>query len=212
MDTRPAARAVLGSNFHWHVDAMAGLVSPNYVRARWAYSELLSLSQRDGYQGPGVAELKQKAREKVPFDDLEHAERRLLVEQLAAWRAPLLQALDGINWFRQERLSKDQLSALYVLPQFAHEVRGDTDALVSFGEWLKAEPLRPLNQWHARFASYGVHRDSGEEEPLTVGRYRGHPQLILVDGYHRAVRFWSTDEPDATIAVYLPLTQGDENR
>ena len=55
-------------------------------------------------------------------------------------------------------------------------------------------------------------RVAAEWEPLTVGRYREHPQLILVDGYHRAVRFWSTDESDARIAVYLPLTQGDENR
>jgi hypothetical protein len=56
---------------HWHVNAMAGLVSPNYVRARWAYSELLSLRLGDEYQGPGMSELRQKAREKVPFDDLE---------------------------------------------------------------------------------------------------------------------------------------------
>jgi hypothetical protein len=211
MDTRPPARAVLGAISTGTGIGMAGLVSPNYVRARWAYSELLSLSQGDGYQGPGVAELRQKVRQKVPIDDLGHAERRLLVDQLAAVRAPVLQALDGINWFKQERLTKDQLDALYVLPHFADEVCGDLDALVTFRQWLKAEPLKPLNQWHARYASYGVTRDAGEWEPLTVGRYPQHPQLILVDGYHRAVRFWCTDEPQATIAVYLPLTQSDEN-
>jgi hypothetical protein len=185
---------------------MAGLVSPNYVRARWAYSELLSLRLGDEYQGPGMSELRQRAREKVPFDDLEHGERRLLVEQLAVVHAPVLQALDGINWFKQERLTKGQLDALYVLPHFAHEVCGDGSALVTFRQWLKAEPLRPLNQWHARYASYGLPNDPGEWEPLTVGRNREHPQMILVDGYHRAVRFWSTDELDASIAVYLPLT------
>jgi hypothetical protein len=212
MDTRPAARAdweaiSIGTGMR-----MAGLVSPNYVRARWAYSELLSLGQGDEYQGPGIADLRQKLREKVPFDDLEHGERRLLVEQLAVVRASALQALDGINWFKQERLTKDQLDTVYVLPHFAHEIRGDGNALVTFRQWIKAEPLKPLNQWHARYASYGVPRDAAEWEPLTVGRYREHPQLILVDGYHRAVRFWSTDEPDARIAVYLPLTRGDENR
>ena len=66
-----------------------------------------------------MSELRQRAREKVPFDDLEHGERRLLVEQLAVVRAPVLQALDGINWFKQERLTKGQLDALYVLPHFA---------------------------------------------------------------------------------------------
>ena len=105
MDTRPPARAVLGAISTGTGIGMAGLVSPNYVRARWAYSELLSLSQGDGYQGPGVAELRQKVRQKVPIDDLGHAERRLLVDQLAAVRAPVLQALDGINWFKQERLT-----------------------------------------------------------------------------------------------------------
>ena len=59
--------------------------------------------------------------------------------------------------------------------------------LVTFRQWLKAEPLRPLNQWHARYASYGLSNDPGEWEPLTVGHYREHPQMILVDGYHRAV-------------------------
>jgi hypothetical protein len=191
---------------------MAGLVSPNYVRARWAYSELLSLGQGDEYQGPGIPELRQKLREKVPFDDLEHGERRLLVEQLAAVRALALQALDGINWFKQERLTKYQLDGLYVLPHFAHEICGDGNALVTFRQWIKAEPLKPLNQWHARYASYGMAHNKDEAEPLTVGRYRDHPQLILVDGYHRAVRFWSTDKPDATFGVYLPLTQSDENR
>ena len=51
----------------------------------------LSLSLGDAYQGPGIVRLRQKAREKVLFDELEHGERRLLVEQLAVVRAPALQ-------------------------------------------------------------------------------------------------------------------------
>ena len=185
---------------------MAGLVSPNYVRARWAYSELLSLSLGERYQGSGVPQLREKARQGVPFEQIEHAERKLLVEQLAAVRAgDPLQALDGINWFKQEHWNKDRLAAVYVLRYFAHEACGNENALVTFKQWIYAEPLKPLHQWHARYASFGPPPAAWDEEPLTVGRYPNHPQLILVDGYHRAVRFWSTNDPAATLAVYAPV-------
>ena len=185
---------------------MAGLVSPNFVRARWAYSELLSLRLGERYHGSGVPQLKEKARQGVPFEQLEHAERKLLVEQLAVVRArDLLQALDDINWFKQERWNKDQLAAVHVLPCFALEVCGRDDEPVTFRQWIYAEPLKPLHQWHARYASYGLPPAAREEEPLTVGRYPNHPQLILVDGYHRAVRFWSSSEPATTLAVYAPV-------
>ena len=35
-------------------------VTPDYVRARWAYSELLSWGHGHLYQGPGVQDLKEK--------------------------------------------------------------------------------------------------------------------------------------------------------
>ena len=50
-----------------------------YVRARWAYSELLSGRP---FRGTGVQELKRKALEHVPFDDLSGDERDQLEQ---AW-------------------------------------------------------------------------------------------------------------------------------
>jgi hypothetical protein len=38
---------------------------------------------------------------------------------------------------------------------------------------------------------------------MTVGHYSGLP--VLLDGYHRAVRFWRTSVPAATLAVYVPV-------
>ncbi len=47
---------------------MSDEVTPDYVRARWAYSELLSWGHGHLYQGPGVQDLKEKFALKVPFD------------------------------------------------------------------------------------------------------------------------------------------------
>src|SRR5262245_59584811 len=32
-----------------------------------------------------------------------------------------------------------------------------------------------------------------------------HGRCALLDGYHRAVRFWSRNDPDATLPVYVPF-------
>jgi hypothetical protein len=60
---------------------MADVVSSDYVRARWAYSELLSIGHGHLYLGEGVPELREKARQKVPFGELGKAEHYLLVDQ-----------------------------------------------------------------------------------------------------------------------------------
>jgi hypothetical protein len=56
---------------------MEDVVTTDYVRARWAYSELPS----GRYDGPDVQELKEKRARRVPFDELGKAEQYLLVDQ-----------------------------------------------------------------------------------------------------------------------------------
>ena len=55
------------------------LVSAEEVRARWAYSELLSDRP---YDDPSVQELKKKALERVPFEDLTAEEHSVLVDRI----------------------------------------------------------------------------------------------------------------------------------
>jgi hypothetical protein len=31
---------------------------------------------------------------------------------------------------------------------------------------------------------------------------------MLLDGYHRTACFWKTADPNATLAVYVPMAQG----
>lgn len=54
---------------------MEPVVSAEEVRARWAYSELLSDRP---YDDPSVQELKEKALERVPFEDLNAEEHGVL--------------------------------------------------------------------------------------------------------------------------------------
>ena len=54
---------------------MEPVVSAEEVRARWAYSELFSDRP---YNDPSVQELKKKALERVPFEDLTAEEHGVL--------------------------------------------------------------------------------------------------------------------------------------
>jgi hypothetical protein len=180
-------------------------VSRDEILARWAYSELLSLSLGDEYDGPGVPELKDKARRAEPFDTLVQRERDLLIKQLQKVRyGNVLQAVDGITHFKRVCWTRDQLAAVYVILYFADEVTGNCYAPVTFQHWIKGEPRKSLNQWHARYAALAPEPPS-PFDPVLVGRLLGLPRLV--DGYHRAVRFWSKNDPIATIPVYEPLEE-----
>ena len=181
---------------------MEGIVSAEYVRARWAYSELLSLGHGHYYQGPGVPELKKKARGKVPFDELGKAEHYLLVDQFDRVRGRYFNRyLLGVTAFQTVEWTRDELGGVRVITFFAEEI-GHPQALVTFSRWLEAAPIKPLNQWHARYAAYDRRAHPTEGMALTVGHHLGFP--FLLDGYHRAVQFWSEDEPEARLKVYIP--------
>ena len=82
-----------------------------YVRARWAYSELLSGRP---FRGTGVQELKRKALEHVPFDDLSGDERDQLEQAWYRVRGvpTFTNAFAGIATFEFVHWSKEQLALL----------------------------------------------------------------------------------------------------
>jgi hypothetical protein len=182
---------------------MVDVVSSDYVRARWAYSELLSIGHGHLYQGVGLPELKEKARRRVPFGELGKAEHYLLVDQFDRVRGHYLNRyLIGIATFQLVRWTRDNLAAVYVIPYFVRDVSSLEYLKVTFKQWIEAEPVRPLHQDHARYAAYGA-AHSTQDDPLTVGQYSDLPALL--DGYHRAVRFWSRNDPVATLPVHVPF-------
>ena len=82
------------------------LVPAAYVRARWAYSELLSGRP---YRGKGVQELKRKALGHVPFDDLRGEERDQLEQAWYRVRGvpTFINAFAGIAAFELVHWSKE---------------------------------------------------------------------------------------------------------
>ena len=136
---------------------MPGEVTADYVRARWAYSELLSWGHGHLYQGPGVQDLKEKLAQRVPFDELGKAEHYLLIDQFDRVRGKYFNRyIIGIPHFNPVLWSKDELAAVYVLPYFVRDVSSLEHLKVTFKEWIEADPVRPLHQDHARYAAYGA--------------------------------------------------------
>jgi hypothetical protein len=180
--------------------------APDEVLARWAYSELIS----DNYAHfQGIEQLLEQARRQVRFTDLAPAEHDLLVRAWKQVRGPPLQPfLDGIEAFRLARWGPAELAQVLVLRQFVADVLSPSLGVpMTFETWIRAEPIKPLHQLHARFAIYDPTPRSDEAEPLAVGLTPGpQRQQLLVDGYHRAVRFWyrRIKDPAATLPVFVP--------
>jgi hypothetical protein len=148
----------------------------DYVLAQWAYSELLSFVQGRKYQGAGVPELRKKARQKVPFEELDQQERNVLLAGWHAVRGGFTAYLDGVSAFQLEHWSREKLADVLVIPHFVRDIVSDTlvtafQVQVPFNIWIEAEPVRPLHQFHARFAIFSP--PSSQSDPLTVGRDAG---------------------------------------
>jgi hypothetical protein len=139
----------------------------------------------------------------VPFDELGKAEHYLLIDQFDRVRGNYFNRyIIGIPNFKPVLWSRDDLAAVYVIPYFVRDVASIEHLKVTFKQWIEADPVRPLHQDHARYAAYAV-APLTRDDPMTVGHYSGLP--VLLDGYHRAVRFWRTSAPAATLAVYVPV-------
>ena len=179
----------------------AATVPAAYVRARWAYSELLSGRP---YRGIGVQDLKRKALGHVPFDDLRGEERDQLEQAWYRVRGvpTFINAFAGIATFELVHWSKEQLGAVHVIKYFAQEV-GNHSVPMSFKQWIETEPPGSIEPGHARHAASGAGPSTGVE-PVTVGQLSG--LLTLIDGYHRAVRFWKKGRRKSDrLAVYVPV-------
>jgi hypothetical protein len=184
-------------------------ISPDQVRERWVYSELLSGRYGEGSE---IESLVQKAREQVPFTDLGTEERKLLRRRWPERRggaAIFEHFFTNIRTFHLTHWRAGELAQVLIIPYFAQDVLSPSLAFhagmtVPFGTWIETEPIRPLPGGHARFAA-NEPPPSGEMEPLTVG-LNARSELVLLDGYHRAVRFWHRRimEPANTLPVFVP--------
>jgi hypothetical protein len=194
---------------------MKGVIPAEYVRARWAYSELLSPTQGESYhQHGGVPEaLKNKKVLGLPFDELEAQEQGLLAQAWCNVRGAeiFVRALANISAFHLTHWSKEQLAAAYVIPMFAHEATLDPWKPVTFEQWLETESKVSLHPHHAREASKSSGDPDPHQDPATASwasrilKQAPADAYMLLDGYRRAARFWKEAKSAATLAVYIPV-------
>jgi hypothetical protein len=182
--------------------------SPTFIHsplARWAYSELLTRSE---YQYlDDIQNLRSRRAQGAAFDGLNQRDLDRLVE---AWnrvrgdmgRSVFALALRDVRTFRLIEWTEAQLGATHVIPYFVMEIGQPRQGLVTFRQWIEADPIRPLHQTHARYALYGA-LPPGPCYPAIAGQLGGVQRLL--DGYHRAVRFWYGREVGATIQVWEPV-------
>ena len=158
------------------------MITADYVRAQWAYSELLSLGHGQRYTGQGVPELREKARSGVPFDELGTAEHYLLVDQFDRVRGRYLNRyLLGITAFRRVEWTRQDLGAVYVIPYFLRDV-----VIQFFGQPPDCSGrLEAPNDW-SRPPGLNMHscRGSpvGQTEPTDPRKYmqRSSPRWTLI--------------------------------
>jgi hypothetical protein len=183
------------------------LVSLDYVKGRWAYSELLSPSF--GHLYGGVEWLKEKAARGLPFESLTQEEIAVLIFLFNGVRGGYFNPyLTGANKFSLAHWTKEELGAVCVIPCFLVEFGLE---LMTFREWVETPPTHELSKNDPR-QELSNPAPFAQEHPVTLGRYRG--SSFLLDGYHRACRFWGKNEPAAKFVIYLPVGQsrnrGDE--
>ena len=167
------------------------------VIARWAYSEITEGTLSHNYDAfPGIEELRAKRREGRKFAELSEGDRYALAFQCSAARPNLMIFNAGVDWFWKIELTRDGLAKALVPPM----VTGLPE-IMSFEHYVNSTThVDPKDARNVKGNPTGYQSPT---EPLTIGRYYEHH--VLIDGYHRAVRFWKSTPANATIEAFVPL-------
>jgi hypothetical protein len=166
----------------------------DHVKARWAYSELLS--SNIGHLYNGVEWLKERASQGTAFEDLASSDVAVLVQMFDGVRGGYFNDyyFTGVTRFRLAHWTKNELGAAHVIPHFLPP-RATT---MTFEEWIGIAPATPGDPRQL----LGSSRPFNQVDPLTVVRDAG--ATVLLDGYHRSCRFWGQNDAP-TLVVYVPV-------
>jgi len=165
------------------------------VQARWGYSELMDSPAARHYSDLG--HLVAKRSTGTSFEELSEAEQYELAFGTACARPVLLAFLTGVISFDVVGVGRARLGSMLVPPNVWYpESEG---RFVSFEEYMTTtgvnldDPRSVL----PKGSSYKLPTD-----PITFGRSFSFP--ILIDGFHRAARFWKYGPPDGKLLAYFP--------
>jgi hypothetical protein len=162
----------------------------DHVKARWAYSELLS--SNIGHLYDGVEWLKERACQSTPFDDLTASDTAVLVRKFDQVRGGYFNwYFTEVTRFKLAHWTKNELGAAHVIPFFS-------PTTMTFKEWAGITPETSGDPRQLLSSSTSFN----QVDPVTVGRNSG--ASVLLDGYHRACRFWGQSQAP-TLVVYAPV-------
>jgi hypothetical protein len=187
---------------------MPDVATADYVRAQWAYSELYSNEQGYKYDGPGIPQLRTKLALGVTFDQLNQTERELLLKVWYIVRGGrgsiFAAALSDVSAFQLTDWTKSDLGQVCIIGHFYQWLPPTSQSpTMTFREWVETKPYGELSEHHPLREPTNGHPFK-QHYPLTIGPLQGATRLL--DGYHRAVRFWRQEDPAVALAVYVPLT------
>jgi hypothetical protein len=169
------------------------------VQARWAYGEVTDGTLSHTYDGlPWIGALRQKRTDGVEFSNLPEEDRYALALACAFVRPNLMIFFTGVEQFREVSLNRAALGNVLVPPMVSPDLNGQ---FLNFDAFVALPP--PADPGDARNVDGNPANYQAPSDPLTIGRYFN--RLVLVDGFHRAVRFWRAAPGNATIRCFVPF-------
>jgi hypothetical protein len=165
------------------------------VLAEWAYSEIVEGVRAGDYVPCRIDELRAKRTQSVPFSQLTLSERYTLARACYGVRTNIFIHLIGVTRFDLVDITRADLADTIVPPHAADDI----GRYVSFAEYMTTSSD---NSQDARYNLSTLQKWQPPEAPLTFGYIFQH--RVLIDGYHRAVRFWQDAARDDVLKAYVP--------
>jgi len=173
-------------------------ISLQEVLARWAYSQISDANLSQDYDRvplyrAQLDDLRNKRGSGVTFNDLDLADRYWLSFMCSCVRPNLMIFMTGIEQFDEADLDRPGLANVLV-PAMVH---GQREAFfLPFVDYIQTSSP---DEKDARNVT-GDYRPVADA--ISIGRFG--QQLVLLDGYHRAVSFWRFAPIGASIPAYRP--------
>jgi hypothetical protein len=143
------------------------------VLAQWTYSELLTRHEYEDLDN--VQGLRARKAQGTTFNELVPNDQAFLVqawEKVRGGNSVFAVTLQNVQTFRLIEWTRDRLGEVSVIPYFVSDISLNLDNRVIFKSWIRADPIKPLHQTHARYAFYGA-SPSGADDPGVVGQLGG---------------------------------------
>lgn len=181
------------------------IVTADEVKARWAYSEMVSTRWAKHFVGKHQV-LVQKAQSSVPFDALTQSERDELVQALLVSRHPTFVAnIDqSAPKYQFQQWTKGQLCQTWALPAFNAPAKAEAQPYYDFFiRWPDTGPSGEPEDSDPRvvFARSAILFDPNHEPVIFVGQ---PSRYVLIEGTLRSVIFMHSPGNAFRLNAWVP--------